>query len=192
MFSSSFSQLFNDLLAVFYIISVTTDNASVNDVIVSVAGQIVLAKYGVSYTPDMHIRCIAHVVNLVVQAVLAALDEADDPDNIDYFTLHKETPIHYSVDKDEDQARLEAEELGECDIGDEEEADVFDAAEKDTLENMENSSPLKRVSTPLFISFYSTPLIKPLAAFHNEQDCLFPSTSCQIPKDYARKIWQQP
>ena len=33
----------------------------------------------------MHIRCIAHVINLVVQAFLFAIDEVeDDPENVDY------------------------------------------------------------------------------------------------------------
>jgi hypothetical protein len=71
-----------------YMISLTTNNASVNDVIIEVTGQIILQKYNVPYTPDMHIWCIAHVVNLIIQAFLAAIDEADSPDDIDYF-LHK-------------------------------------------------------------------------------------------------------
>jgi hypothetical protein len=37
------------------------------------------------------------------------MDEADDPDTLDYFTLHKEAPIHYNIDEDKDQAALEAE-----------------------------------------------------------------------------------
>jgi hypothetical protein len=94
-----------------YMISLTTDNASVNDVIIEVTGQIILEKYNVPYTPDMHIRWIAHVVNLIVQAFLAEMDKADSPDDMDYFLLHKESPIHYDPDDDEDHIAMESEDV---------------------------------------------------------------------------------
>lgn len=92
-----------------YFSALTTDNASVNDVLVKTTGRFILTRYGIPWTPDMHIRCIAHVVNLVVQAFLAAIDEADDPDEVDYYKLNKGNPIHYNVEEDEEQIALEAE-----------------------------------------------------------------------------------
>ena len=89
-----------------HFISLTTDNASMNDVIVSTVARCLLACYGIPYTPDEHIRCIAHVINLVIQDFLAAIDEADDPDDIDYYEINKNLPIHYDVTKDPDQLAL--------------------------------------------------------------------------------------
>lgn len=131
------------------IISSTTNNASVNDIIVEVAGHIILSKYSVPYTSDMHIRCIVHVVNLVVQAILAAMNEADDPDDVDYFTLHKGSLIHYNIDEDDNQAVLESESVSlEAESKDkDEEIKMFDAIEKEMIENVEASSPLKQVIT---------------------------------------------
>ncbi|KAF6756067.1 hypothetical protein DFP72DRAFT_810841, partial [Ephemerocybe angulata] len=77
-------------------IAMTCDNASVNNVLMETVCRYLLSLYGIPYNPDSHIRCIAHVINLVVQAILAGLDEADDPDLFDYFEeLNKSLPIHY-------------------------------------------------------------------------------------------------
>jgi hypothetical protein len=58
------------------------------------------------------------VVNLVVQAILAALGEADDPDEIDYYTLDKERPLHLDIDADPEQIELDREEFRD-EVGDE-------------------------------------------------------------------------
>jgi hypothetical protein len=121
-----------------YFISLTTDNASVNDVVVSTASRCLLARYGIAFQPDCHIRCIAHIVNLVVQALLSTLEEADDPDILDYFEIHKGEAIHYNVDDDEDQAALEAEEIDEQDVAEDVEMDPEE-------EKMATGSALQRV-----------------------------------------------
>ncbi|KAF4612503.1 hypothetical protein D9613_012755 [Agrocybe pediades] len=87
----------------------TTDNASVNDVLVATTGRLLLARYGIPFTPDMHIRCIAHVINLVVQSFLHALDEAADPETEDWYDLNKSAPLHYDITKDPDQIALDTE-----------------------------------------------------------------------------------
>ena len=43
----------------------------------------ILAHYGVPFRPNMHIRSIAYVISLVVQALLFGIDEADDPEKED-------------------------------------------------------------------------------------------------------------
>jgi hypothetical protein len=51
------------------------------------------------------------------------MDKADDPDILYYYTLHKDAPVHYDVDNDEDQQALEAEEIEDddgMDVDDEE------------------------------------------------------------------------
>ena len=45
-----------------------------NDVIVGTAVRSVHDEDGVPYTPDMHIHCIDHIINIVAQAFLAGLD----------------------------------------------------------------------------------------------------------------------
>ena len=57
------------------------DNASVFDVLVRAAGIMLLKKYGLQFHPqNARIRCLAHVVNLIVQYLLASLNEAEDPE----------------------------------------------------------------------------------------------------------------
>ena len=126
----------------FHFVSLTTDNASVNDVIVETTARCLLQRYNIPFTPDMHIRCIAHVINLIVQAFLAGMDEADDPDILDYYTLHKDAPVHYDVDDDEDQQALEAEEI-EDDDGMDVDADDMDMDDKELTGHQ---SAVKKVS----------------------------------------------
>ncbi|KAF4618026.1 hypothetical protein D9613_012868 [Agrocybe pediades] len=69
---------------------------------------------------DMHIRCVAHVINLVVQAFLAGMDEAEDPEQLDWYeTYHKKDPIHYDVNEDPEQKALDNEVDGDEDSDDE-------------------------------------------------------------------------
>ena len=75
------------------------------------AAQCLLSRYGIPFMPDMHICCIAHVISLVVQAFLFAIDEGDDPDVEDWYELNKDTPIHYDISKDQDQQALDNEGL---------------------------------------------------------------------------------
>ena len=79
--------------------------------LIATVARILLAKYGIPQSPNLHIRCTCHVVNLVVQAILAALGEVDDPDEIDYYSLNKEQPFHLDIDTDPDQVELDNEEF---------------------------------------------------------------------------------
>ncbi|KAJ3753352.1 ribonuclease H-like domain-containing protein, partial [Lentinula raphanica] len=67
-------------------------------------------KYGIHFhSENNRIRCLAHVVNLVVQAILKALDEAESSDDVDYFLLNKDQPIHYNAEDDEELKEMEGE-----------------------------------------------------------------------------------
>jgi len=164
--------------------SLTTDNASVNDVIVATVGRCILARYGIPYTPDMHIRCIAHVINLIVQAFLAALDEADNPDDIDYYEFMKDLPIHYNVDEDQDQIALDNESLDEASlpaaVGDDLEGDEVDIIGESAVKRVRYSSILCRHD----LTFHIAPL-------YHYKNCFIPSTPSSVPKNCSVKVWQQ-
>jgi hypothetical protein len=121
-------------------ISVSTDNASVNDVIIAAVAQIRLAGYGIPPSPNLHIRCVCHVVNLVVQAILAVLGEADNPDAVDYYTLNKEQPLHLDIDPDPDQIELDSEEF-------QDEVDDETTPEENIM--LEEEEKLKATESPL-------------------------------------------
>ncbi|KAJ7697060.1 hypothetical protein B0H14DRAFT_3529505 [Mycena olivaceomarginata] len=72
--------------------------------------------------------CIALVVNLVVQKLLAAFNEAADPDNDDYYVPNKDEAFHYNVDDDPVQYALENEPIPVDDAVDEARVDHADAA----------------------------------------------------------------
>jgi hypothetical protein len=124
-----------------YFISLTTDNASVNDVAVATVSDLLLTRYGIPKTSDMHIRCFAHVVNLVVQAFLYALDEAESPDQEDHYLLGREYPIHYDVMEDDE---LQVMELEEPNVN-QDDKDDFDKVDDITVSLYEGQSALKRV-----------------------------------------------
>ncbi|CAA7264626.1 unnamed protein product [Cyclocybe aegerita] len=116
-----------------------TANASVNDVLVKTVARYILARYTIPYTPDMHVRCVAHIINLVVQAFLAGLDEAPDPDEEDLFDVIEDYLIHYDVEKDEVHKAMEDE------IVDTEELKKKDIQiDEDEVATMGEASPLKR------------------------------------------------
>ena len=105
------------------------DNATVNDVLARTLTGLLMQKYGIHFSPENgQIRCLAHVVNLVVQKILASLIDADDLDDNDWYLLHKFLPFHYEVDDDEE---LNAMEDGETVAGDEKAASEASEEEKD-------------------------------------------------------------
>ena len=88
----------------------------------------------------------------MVQKILAALDEANDPDLIDYFQQYmKSLPVHYDADNDEALKELENEDLI-LDANDSNDDDsdngLFQVVEpKDGEEVLEKSTALKKVHT---------------------------------------------
>src|ERR1700683_3611977 len=87
------------------------DNGSVCDVLARSAGVLLLQKYSLQFhAQNAQIRCMAHVVNLIVQAILAELNEADDPEQDDYYIPNKHIPFHYDPDDDEEVQQMEDEE----------------------------------------------------------------------------------
>jgi len=135
----------------------------VNDVLIATVSRILLARYGVPESPNHHIRCLCHVVNLVVQDILAALGEADDPDEYDYFLLNKDQPFHLDIDTDPDQLALDGEEFQEQ-VEDESEPENVVMEDEEKLEATRSSLSKVRDSllgcrsiflTEIYISFVS-------------------------------------
>jgi hypothetical protein len=134
------------------------DNASVCDVLARAAGVMLLQKYGLDFhAQNARIRCMAHVVNLIVQALLAALNEADDPDKDDYYIPNKHLPFHYDPDDDDDEVQeMEAEGNQQDDGGEDEEFEELlnmPDLENEELDNevtakVVNLSEVKKVSSP--------------------------------------------
>ncbi|TFY56694.1 hypothetical protein EVJ58_g7479 [Rhodofomes roseus] len=105
------------------------DNAATNDVLARTLTGLLLEKYGIHFSPENgQIRCLAHVVNLVVQKILASIIDAEDPDETDWYLLHKFLPFHYDVDDDE----LNAMEDKEAAVMDEKLTELCSDEEKDT------------------------------------------------------------
>ena len=88
------------------------DNASNCDVLTHVLGILLMECYGMEFHSDnMWIRCLAHVVNIVVQTLLKQLNEAKDPEILDWFEGNRHLPVHYNRDEDEEVKAMEAEDL---------------------------------------------------------------------------------
>lgn len=86
------------------------DNASTNDVLARTLTRLLLKRYNITFAPqNAQIRCLAHVVNLVVQKIFSELLGVSDPALDDYYELWKHLPVHFDVEA-EDKAEAEAEE----------------------------------------------------------------------------------
>ncbi|KAJ7271309.1 hypothetical protein B0H12DRAFT_1228964 [Mycena haematopus] len=90
------------------------DNASANDVLLQALARLLMKKFDIQFVPaNSQIRCLAHVVNLVVQKFLAALDDAEDPENVDDYLPNKDLPFHYDPDDDPEVIAMEQEVFAE-------------------------------------------------------------------------------
>lgn len=82
------------------------------DVLACVLGTLLNERYGLAFHSDnARIQCLAHIVNIVVQCILKYLDEAEDPDLVDYYETMKSLPVHYRPEDDEELREMEQEDL---------------------------------------------------------------------------------
>ena len=107
-----------------------------------------LTKYGIPESPNQHIRCLCHVVNLVVQSILATLGETNKPEDIDHFLLNKVQPFHLDIENDPDQVALDHEEFDD-DLEDNIKENI---AMEDEEKPSAMRSPLSKVCLHLFIT----------------------------------------
>ena len=95
---------------------------------------------------------MAHGVNLIVQAILAELNEADNPEQDDYYILNKHIPFHYDPDDDEEVQQMENEKDGEEDGGEDDDEfvellhmNLEDKELEGVLDSAVNLSEVKKV-----------------------------------------------
>ena len=172
--------------------ALATDNATTNDEIFRNVSRYLLSLYRTPEHADRHIQCLAHVINLVVQAILAGLDEADslydDPVNElrnddlhDYYLQNKDTPIHYDVATDPTQDELEAARDDDMameflDVGefDDELLGIEDEIE-DELKQLGLTSALKKVRVARSCALDTSLTYHCLASFHRQENRLISS-----------------
>ncbi|KAI0060903.1 hypothetical protein BV25DRAFT_1806709, partial [Artomyces pyxidatus] len=163
---------------ILHFLALTMDNAITNDVLARILAKLLMKRYGVPFHPENgQIRCLAHVVNLVVQKILSTALEADDPDIDDYYIrLNKHLPFHYDPESDEDLQALEEAVTAEG-KADQETQDDFELAEEDEIEDTNaysTMSALEKVSHRLArgtINDTLTPLVPRSATSSLPQDC---------------------
>jgi hypothetical protein len=122
------------------------DNAATNDVLVRVLSRILGEKFDIQFVPEnSQIRCLAHVVNLVVQKILAVLDEAEDPEVVDYYLPNKNLPFHYDPESDPDLCDLESEQCIPPVEGEADEEEAGAATMTEMAAELASLSPLQKV-----------------------------------------------
>lgn len=142
------------LSSLIYLIAATLDNAAPNDVLIRALSRLLREKFDVQFVPEnSQIRCLAHVVNLVVQKMLAALEEAPDPAVEDQYIPNKDLPFHYDLETDDDVRDLEQEVFPLADGVENEENDATDMMNALAPE-FTKMSPLQKASDVLKV-FYA-------------------------------------
>jgi hypothetical protein len=120
------------------------DNASNCDVLARVLGILLMERYGMEFHSDnARIRCLAHVVNIVVQTLLKQLNEAEDPEILDWFEGSRHLPVHYDGDEDEEVKAMEAEDLVAAEDG---RTEIDEILEDELLKDASSLSVVKKVS----------------------------------------------
>lgn len=161
---------------------------------------LLLKRYGLHFAPENgQIRCIAHVVNLVVQKILHSLLEADDPALNDYYESHKHEPFHYDPDEDSDLKSMEAE--GALDQDDEDGSDLnFGAAGPDADVELEDDlgdvgqstwagqSAIKKVRVVPDRSRKSPLMVMILASTYLHKDCIITTATVSISQNSKKSL----
>lgn len=102
---------------------------------------------------------MAHVINLIVQSILAAFNEAPPPDEEDWYFKNKHLPIHYDPDLDPDHRALE----------DEAEDDAESLEDALEFENPTNLTPAELEEVEILATQAKSK--KPLTALQKVRNC---------------------
>ncbi|KAF5335248.1 hypothetical protein D9758_017381 [Tetrapyrgos nigripes] len=128
-----------------FFLAIVMDNASACDSMAKFLQKLLNRRYQdlQVHVENSRIWCLAHVINLIVQAILKVLEEAESSDDVDYYLLHKDQPIHYDENDDEELKAMEAEEDNMEAGGEGDESDDDD--ETSDLKNARSLSALKQL-----------------------------------------------
>lgn len=179
-------------------LSLAMDNASVNEVLMRGLSHLLQKRYGLTgiTVDDSFSRCLAHATNLAVQAALAALGEAEDPESYDYYLeLHRKDPIHYNEEMAEEDARV-AEEEGEdegedANAGGEEAEDMEDQLQDlvRVLDRQESRSSISSIAKTtlkkvfsLYMKVYSADCTSSAPPYYQVHS-MFAKASSAVPRD---------
>lgn len=188
----------------FYFMAMTMDNASTNNEIFRNVSKYLLSLYDINEHPDRHMRCIAHVINLVAQAILSGLkevescddvDETSNDDSTDTYLKHKSDPIHYDVSKDPDQIEMEAQRDSDLTaplVDDEFDRILgidFDEVQEE-ISKLGLTSALKKVSILNLKQYAGDVLMRMLDPFYCDKARFISSEKTEILEHFTRAVWR--
>ncbi|OCH83652.1 hypothetical protein OBBRIDRAFT_742875, partial [Obba rivulosa] len=132
--------------------ALTMDNASANDVMACTLSKLLQKRYLIPFVPENSQICyLAHVVNLVVQKMLSALNDAEDPNIVDYYLGQKFLPIHYDPNEDEEAVAHDGPERA---AADKTTCENLPEEDKDEFDNIETGlTSVQKVCYVLFFAF---------------------------------------
>jgi len=128
----------------------------------------------------------------VVQDILATLGEADNPDDIDYYSLNKEQLFHLDINTDSDQVELDNEEFKNDGEGDEEDLENITMEEEEKLKA--TASLLSKVCSSLGCPIFNAILMITIAMLYHKQICInspaeeeiLPMCNCKVFQEKCR------
>ncbi|KAG8959520.1 hypothetical protein FRC00_001502 [Tulasnella sp. 408] len=125
--------------------SLTMDNSTSNDVLARSLATL-LIKHNIEFDAKSgQIRCLPHVINLVIQRILSKLSSGDvaDPDINDYYEEAKKHSVHYDPNSDPDIQEMEEEYLNDENEG----SSKADSSDEDELSDSDSNIELPGLST---------------------------------------------
>ena len=161
------------------------DNVSNCNVLARVLGILLMECYGMEFhSNNMWICCLAHIVNIVVQTLLKQLNEAEDPEILDWFEGNRHLPVHYNGDEDEEVKAMEAEDLVAAEDG---RTEIDEILEDELPKDASSLSVVKKVSLAWVQCLKSNCFLT--AVGHHQQDSFVAVTLSTFQVVHEEAVW---